>query len=217
MDEIVFNRMVKEDLDKLLIEGKNKARVARIIREIKEIDYNNSVRLEKRMLRDIDEIEKAIIRDLKRSTMDKVKKLALEERIKHERKNLDANQRILSEYLEYVSTQRQDLALEHKEVIEKIKLEEQKVRLQEKNLITLEKKKALQIYQAEMKKIAVKKQKEKKKLQEQIKLQKQEEKQKLISEQKRIKMSSAQRIEKEKQKIQDDLNKKLKKLEETNT
>jgi DNA repair protein SbcC/Rad50 len=217
MDEIVFNRMVKEDLDKLLIEGKNKARVARIIREIKEIDYNNSVRLEKRMLRDIDEIEKAIIRDLKRSTMDKVKKLALEERIRHERKNLDANQRILSEYLEYVSTQRQDLALEHKEVIEKIKLEEQKVRLQEKNLIALEKKKALQIYQAEMKKIAEKKQKEKKKLQDQIKLQKQEEKKKLITEQKRIKMSSLQRIEKEKQKIQEDLNKKIKKLEETNT
>lgn len=216
MDELVFNRMVKEDLDKILLEAKNKARVARIIREIKEIDYNNSVRLEKRMLRDIEEIEKAIIRDLKRSTMDKLKKLSLEERIKHERKNLEANQRILNEYLEYVSNQRQDLASEHKEVLDKIKQEEQKVKEQEKHLIALEKKKALQIYQSEMKKIKEKKQKEKKKLQEQIKNQKLEQKKKLINEQKRIRTQSEQRIEKEKKKIQDNLNQKLKKLEESN-
>ena len=50
-EDLFFSRMVKTDLDQELLKAKDRARVARVIRETKEVDYNNAIRLEKRMLK----------------------------------------------------------------------------------------------------------------------------------------------------------------------
>ncbi|RJX27591.1 MAG: DUF2357 domain-containing protein [Acholeplasma sp.] len=201
-EDIIFTRMVKTDLDQELIKAKDRARVARVIRETKEVDYNNAIRLEKRMLKSIVEIDKEIQKGLKKRAIEEAKKQAIEERIKIERQNLEKNQAMLSEYLEFVAEQKKLLVEESRDIQEKIKLEEKRIREDEKKLIELEKKKAMLKYQSEMKKIKDRQKKEKERAIIQAKKDRKNEQKKYIEAEKRLKMKSEERIKKAKEKIQ---------------
>jgi len=163
-EDMFFARMVKEDLDQELQKAKEKARVARIIRETKEVDYNNTIRLEKRMLKEIERINKEISKGLKRRSLEEGKKKAIEERIKLERQNLDKNQEALTEYLEFVSEQKRILAEEAKNTQEKLKKEELRIKQEEKRIIELEKKKAIDKYNLEMKRLRSKQKQDKERI-----------------------------------------------------
>jgi hypothetical protein len=58
LEDMFFQQLMKEDLEQSVNKAKDKARVARIIRETKEVDYNNAIRLEKRKLKEIDRQDK---------------------------------------------------------------------------------------------------------------------------------------------------------------
>lgn len=61
-----FNRLVTtSDPAKDLDEAKKKAKIAKIIREIKEKDYQNFVKLERRLLSDIDDAHRKVLNDWK--------------------------------------------------------------------------------------------------------------------------------------------------------
>lgn len=210
-EDLFFSRMVKIDLDQELLKAKDRARVARVIRETKEVDYNNAIRLEKRMLKNIVGINKEIQKGLKKRSIEEAKKQAIEERIKHERKNLEKNQLALSEYLEFVAEQKKLLEEDSREMQEKIKLEEKRIREEEKKIIELEKKKALKKYNEELKKIKARQQKDKERAVLQAKRDRELEKKKFKAAQQRMQQQAKERIQKEKQKVQEKLAKDLEK------
>ena len=210
-EDLFFSRMVKIDLDQELLKAKDRARVARVIRETKEVDYNNAIRLEKRMLKNIVGINKEIQKGLKKRSIEEAKKQAIEERIKHERKNLEKNQLALSEYLEFVAEQKKLLEEDSREMQEKIKLEEKRIRDEEKKIIEPEKKKALKKYNEELKKIKARQQKEKERAVLQAKRDRELEKKKFKAAQQRMQQQAKERIQKEKQKVQEKLAKDLEK------
>ena len=211
LEEIFFQQLMKEDLDAELVKAKDKARVARIIRETKEVDYNNAIRLEKRMLREIDRIDKEIIKENKRKIHDTAKKMAIEERIRIERDNLAKNQGILTDYLSIVSEQKKILADEQKAFEEKLKENARKLKEEEKERILQEKKKAQQKYQAEMKALQTKQRREKQRLEKLIKEQRRLQREKLKKEKENTKKASALRIQKAKENIQKEYEDKRKK------
>ena len=210
-EDMFFSRMVKVDLDQELLKAKDRARVARVIRETKEVDYNNAIRLEKRMLKNIASVNKEIQKGLKKRSIEEAKKLAIEERIKQERKNLDKNQLALSEYLEFVAEQKKLLEEDSKEMQEKIKLEEKRIREEEKRIIELEKKKALKKYNEEMNKIKERQRKEKERALLQAKRDRELEKKKFKETQIRLEQQAKLRIQKEKERIKEKLAKDLEK------
>ncbi|TNF07264.1 MAG: DUF2357 domain-containing protein [Bacillota bacterium] len=211
LEDIFFQQLVKEDLEQSVNKAKDKARVARIIRETKEVDYNNAIRLEKRMLKEIDRLDKELIKENKRKIIDDAKKKAIEERIRIERENLAKNQGILTDYLSIVSEQKQILTDEQKAFEEKLKENQRKLKEEEKEVIALEKKKAAQKYQQEMRALRTKQRQEKLKLEKQIKEQRRIQREKLKVEKEKTKALSKQRIEQAKEKIQKDYEEKLKK------
>jgi DNA repair protein SbcC/Rad50 len=204
-EESFFQRMVKSDLEDELTKAKDKARIARVIRETKEVDYNSAIRLEKRMLREIERIDKEIIKQTKRKNMELAKKMAIEERIRLERESLDSNQQALSDYLEFVSNTKQLLADEHRDVQDKIKEKAKLIKIEEKRIIELEKKKARDQYVASMKKLKDKQKRDKLKAQALLKKQLDAEKKRLLSETKKLEQQSKERIKTEKQKITTDI------------
>lgn len=210
-EDMFFSRMVKVDLDQELLKAKDRARVARVIRETKEVDYNNAIRLEKRMLKNIANVNKEIQKGLKKRSIEEAKKLAIEERIKLERKNLDKNQLALSEYLEFVAEQKKLLEEDSKEMQEKIKLEEKRIRDEEKRIIELEKKKALKKYNDEMNKIKERQRKEKERALLQAKRDRELEKKKFKETQTKLEQQAKLRIQKEKERIKEKLAKDLEK------
>ncbi|MBU1143482.1 MAG: DUF2357 domain-containing protein [Firmicutes bacterium] len=211
-DDIFFSRMVKQDLDAELLKAKDKARIARIIRETKEVDYNNSIRLEKRMLKEIERINKEISKGLKKRAIDEAKKQAIEERIKLERVNLDKNQETLSGYLEFVSEQKRIITDEARDINERIKAEEKRIKAEEKKIIELEKKKATIQYNAEIRKLKTKQRLEKEKYEKLAKAKIRAEKKRYKEEQLKLEKASKERIQKEKQKARVQAELKIKKV-----
>ncbi len=211
LEDLFFQQLMKEDLNQELTKAKDKARVARIIRETKEVDYNNAIRLEKKMLREIDRIDKELIKENKRKIHDDAKKKAIEERIRIERENLAKNQGILSDYLSIVGEQKRILADEQKAFEDKLKENQRLLKEEEKEIIALEKKKALQKYQQQMRALRTKQRHEKMKLEKQIKEQRRLQREKLKEEKQRTKDASKERIQKAKEKIQKDYEGKLNK------
>ncbi|HPG43083.1 MAG TPA: DUF2357 domain-containing protein [Acholeplasmataceae bacterium] len=210
-EDMFFSRMVKVDLEDELLKAKDRARVARVIRETKEVDYNNAIRLEKRMLKHIVSVNKEIQKNLKKKGIEEAKKQAIEERIKHERKNLEKNQYILSEYLEFVQEQKKLLQEDSRDIQDKIKLEEKRIRDEEKRLIEQEKKKALKKYSEELAKIKQKQQKEKERIALKTKKAREQEKKKFKAAQAKLKKQAQERVMREKKKFQAKLDKDLEK------
>ncbi len=207
--DLFFERMVKTDTETEVTKAKDKARVARIIREVKEVDYNNAIRLEKRMLKEVEQLDKKLAKELKSKSYDLAKKLAIEEKIRIERENLSINQGILEDYLRFVGEQKQTLNDEQKQFVVKLKENAQKIKEEEKKIIDAEKKKAKGMYNAEMKRLKAKQREGKKKIADQLKAQRKEQKEKMALQKQKNKSASADRIEKAKAKIQSDYEKKL--------
>lgn len=209
-DYDIFRRMVKEDLDSELLEAKERARVARIIRETKEVDYNNSIRLEKRMLKEIDRIDKEIQKKLKRKHLEEAKKQAVEERIRLERKNLDKNQKALSSYLEFVAEQKRLLQEQNKVLLDRIKEEERSIKAEEKKIIEAEKKKARDKYQKELKRMKTKLEKDQLKVEKDTKKKLNQFDKKFLDAQKKLKQKSRAKVKEKTKEINQKVEEKLK-------
>lgn len=208
-DDMFFARMLKTDTEAEILKAKDKARVARIIRETKEVDYNNAIRLEKRMMKEIQDLDKQLAKELKSKAYDLAKKLTIEEKIKIERENLSINQGILEDYLKFTSEQKQVLNDEQKAFAEKLKENARKVKEEERQIIETEKKKAKTLYNQDIKRLRAEQREKKKKLADQIRTQRAMHKKKLAEEKQKSKEASAAKIEKAKQKIQTDYEKKV--------
>ena len=210
MDEdFIFKVLVKEDKEAELMKLKEKLRVARIIRETKEVDYNNAIRLEKRLMKDIDQLDKEYIKENKRRIKEASKRAAIEEKIKLERQNLKKNQQELSNYLKFVSDTKSALTSEHQAVTQKINETRKQVKAEEKRLLEEEKKKAQIIYNQEMKKIRDKQKAERKRMEEKLKKQRKLEEERLKKQQEKIIKQSEERLKKQREKLAHETFKKI--------
>lgn len=122
-----FSRLVKDDdVEKNLEISKEKAKIAKIIRETKEVDYNNAIRLERKLLKDIEVANQRLILLNKKKTEDEAERLRIEGALKEQKDIAAKESQILADNLELVNKNREDLALEKKQVDETIAAEIQK-------------------------------------------------------------------------------------------
>lgn len=88
----IFNYMVSEDLEKQYNRKKYQLKFSKIIRNIKQVDYNNSIRRERKLLKELQDINRQIINKRKeeiRNEMDTSKIEKLEKELLFKRFELD--------------------------------------------------------------------------------------------------------------------------------
>eukprot|EP01156_Anaeramoeba_ignava_P017837 Anaeramoba_ignava/a90141_120.p1 GENE.a90141_120~~a90141_120.p1 ORF type:complete len:618 (-),score=124.85 a90141_120:2340-4193(-) len=210
-EDFMFRSLLKESMYDQLQTARQKARIMKIIRETKEVDYNNMMRLEKRLLKEVEYLNKQYLEQEKENIADEAKKASLAEKLKIERQNAEKDQNRVSRYLKYVSNQHKKLEENHKKTTEKIRKTREKVKLSEKQIIAAEKRKAKAAYQAELKRIKEQHAADKKKLQAQLAKQKEKDQKRLETQEENIAKASEKRIAMSKKKIEEQYAKKLKK------
>ncbi len=208
-DDYLFKSLIKETTEDQILKTKDKLHIARIIRETKEVDYNQSIRLERRLMKEIENLDKAFAKESKKRIREEAELAKVEEKIKIERQHLTENQEALKTYLDYVSAQKKLMSEEHKKVTEKIAATRKKVKAEEIKIIAAEKKKAKMLYDQEIKKIKAKQKRDQIRLNQKVKTQLKLEKQRLENQEAKIKKQSDQRIIKQQQKLKESHEKKL--------
>ena len=139
-----FSRMVKDDdVEKNLEVSKEKAKIARIIRETKEVDYNNAIRLERKLMKDIEAANQRLILMNRKKTEDEAERIKIEAALKEQKDIATKEAQMLSDNLELVNQNRETLSLEKKQVDENITSETQKA-IEENNALINNLKQTLQ-------------------------------------------------------------------------
>ena len=122
-----FSRMVKDDdVEKNLEVSKEKAKIARMIRETKEVDYNNAIRLERKLMKDIEAANQRLILMNRKKTEDETERIKIEATLKEQKDIATKEAQMLSDNLELVNKNRENLTLEKKQVEDNIVSETQK-------------------------------------------------------------------------------------------
>jgi hypothetical protein len=139
-----FARMVKDDdVEKNLEVSKEKAKIARIIRETKEVDYNNAIRLERKLMKDIEAANQRLILMNRKKTDDEAERIKIEAALKEQKDIAAKEAQMLSDNLELVNQNREALTAEKKQVDENITSETQKA-IEENNALINNLKQTLQ-------------------------------------------------------------------------
>ncbi len=211
-EDFMFRSLVKESAYDQLQSARQRARIMKIIRETKEVDYNNMMRIEKRILKEIDYLNKTYLEEEKRKIDAEAKQKALEEKVNIERRNAARDQARVNRHLKYVFDQHRKLEERHRKTTEKIRKTREKVKLSEKQVIAAEKRKVKAAYLAALKQIKDQHQADKKKLDAQLAKQIDKEEKRLKSQEKNMIQASKKRIQKEQQVIDERYAKKLKKI-----
>ena len=152
-EEDIFKMLIKDvDLDDKLLQAKNKARIARIIRETKEVDYNRSIRLEKKLMSEIDGLNGKLIVREKQLMKEEIKaeKMAL---MKQERERARNNIKVLEAELKTVVANKEALLKQQKEINQKLKDKEKEIAKAKQELLRKEKQKALEYRNTELAKL----------------------------------------------------------------
>lgn len=116
----VFRYLVKLDPEQQLTEAKHKARVARIIRETKEVDYKDAIRLEKRQLKQIADLNKKLLNQKKKDVEDAAKEEKIAETKRLEIEHAQENAKLLSDHQEFVKKQNDAMLDDHRKLKENL-------------------------------------------------------------------------------------------------
>ena len=146
-DVDIFQKLIKnDDPEELIEEAKYKAKIAKIIRETKEVDYRNYIRLEKKLLKEIQTSDQKLINILsKKQESNIVASLRLEE-LKQEKMIASTNERLLSEKEAFINKAKEDLVNNKNSIYEKLKENLQKKKDLEKKRLELERNKIKEEY-----------------------------------------------------------------------
>ncbi|MDY0210033.1 MAG: hypothetical protein RBQ91_01320 [Acholeplasma sp.] len=135
-NEDIFSRLVKDDdVEKHLADQKDKAKIARIIRETKEVDYNNAIRLEKKLMKEIETANQRLLQMLDKKALDEASSLEVEAKLKEEKELAIKEQQLLADNLAIVGKNREALAVERKRVDDVIKAEQEKHELNNQSML----------------------------------------------------------------------------------
>jgi DNA repair protein SbcC/Rad50 len=207
----IFHTIAKRTTEEELLDVKQKLRIARIIRETKETDYKYAVRLEKKMMREVQTLDQKLLRETKKSIKDEAKLQKEQERLRLEKEAAQSNQEILAEHLAYIKEQNDILKQQHQDVTEQLKLKQIELKELEKETIEKEKLRAKEQYEKEVAQLKEKVRREKEKMQAQIKRQKEAERLRLRDEKQKMQIKHKETIELNKQKIKNEKQKMLEK------
>lgn len=146
-DVDIFQKLIKnDDPEELIEEAKYKAKIAKIIRETKEVDYRNYIRLEKKLLKEIQTSDQKLINILsKKQESNIVASLRLEE-LKQEKMIASTNERLLSEKEAFINKAKEDLVNNKNSIYEKLNENLQKKKDLEKKRLELERNKIKEEY-----------------------------------------------------------------------
>ncbi len=196
-DQNIFNYLItEEDAEKSYDRKKYQLKFAKVIREIKEVDYNNSMRRERKLLKDLESLNKKIIKK-KKEEIEASKNRNTIERLK---KQVDDRMQIIGEYdkdiddidqnKEVLDYEKNSLEAFRNQALNEIKVEVNNYKRQAKMELASEKlilEKQIKDLEAEAKRKMEKLNKEIKSRKEKIRLEikeKEKETQKLIQEEK---------------------------------
>jgi DNA repair protein SbcC/Rad50 len=211
IDKDVFQYLVKKDLDQSLIDIKQKAKIAKMIREVKEVDYRESIRQEKRLLKEIAKVDRLLIKQNKKKIKDDAVREQQEIILKLEAENATINDQVLQLHEQYINQQQDEMKDHQLLVNQKLKDEAQKLKTYEKTQISKAKEIAKQKFLKEQKQIKQRLAREKERERLRKQKQKQKDLEKLRKEKERLKKQSSEKINKEKQKIQKTTHQKIQK------
>lgn len=122
VNDDIFTRMVKDDdIYSILDKTKEKAKIAKIIRETKEVDYNNAIRLEKKLVKDIEQAHNRLIQINKKKAADEAARIKVEAELKADKDIASKEQETLQANLDLVNQNRETLAEEKKAMDQRIK------------------------------------------------------------------------------------------------
>ena len=211
-DVDIFQKLIKnDDPEELIEEAKYKAKIAKIIRETKEVDYRNYIRLEKKLLKEIQTSDQKLINILsKKQESNIVASLRLEE-LKQEKMIASTNERLLSEKEAFINKAKEDLVNNKNSIYEKLKENLQKKKDLEKKRLELERNKIKEEYLIKKNQIITDSEEEKLKItqefEQQLKAFEDEQKDIYILEEQRLKEKFAEelkqlRMDQEKRELQ---------------
>ena len=220
----VFRQLVKnDDPEVLLPELKNKLKIARIIRETKEVDYNNAIRLERQLLKEIEKNDQRLIQTLSKRQEKSIIDLKEIERLKVEKQLSKENDKFLQEALKYTSNMKDTLQKEKQQLDDSLKQSIQERNEVEKTKLQAEKDKLNQAFDDKLKRLTEKYESDKKRQEQEFdkafKQFKKEQQDKLKAEKKNIKQLyelELKKIKEEKKEKENKLKIKLKAQHDNN-
>lgn len=199
-EEDYFKRLVKDvDYEKELEAVREKVKVARIIRETKAVDFNHAIRLEKRLLKETETLNKKILKEEKTKTRQDVRVLTKEQmdKIALEVKFAKEAQETLGKNLEFVSEKKTEIADLSKKLSEKLRIEKNTLMKKRKDTIQKEKEKLKLKQKLALQKIKEKQEKQQQKLSEKLKLQEEKIKNDYVKKQQELRDSETKLLKKE--------------------
>lgn len=199
-EDNIFSRMVKDkDPVKSLNDAKKKAQIARMIREVKQVDYNDSLRLERRYLKEIERANKRLLEANIKNKLITAKTVKSKAQIENDLRINKKREELVKKKLLEVRESKQEILLDKVSVKDEIKAYRNTLKAEEAKVIKAIKDEYNKKRRAEIKALEEKHKKELKKLaaekkrkQEQLKRQREQEKL-------RLKKAQERRIAKEKE------------------
>ncbi|MCF7932632.1 MAG: DUF2357 domain-containing protein [Acholeplasmataceae bacterium] len=212
LEDDFYRRFMRTTPVEALDDVKNKAKIAKIIREVKAVDFRNAIRLEKKLLAELSKREKDVVKEQKKSLDD----IAVEQSSEYikdlETKTQDETKETLEEHMAYVSEQNLLLQQMHKETDDKIKEEIALIKALEEERIEEEKEKARIRFEREQAKLKLRLEREKKRLADKKKREAQKDRARLTSRKAQTKKKSTEKVTKVKQTLTKRNDLKLQKL-----
>jgi DNA repair protein SbcC/Rad50 len=214
LDDGFFRQFIKATPKEALEDVKEKARIARIIRETKEVDYKNAIRLEKKFLAELSKREKDVIRDESKSIREKADTEAEELIDSLKASTHDEEQAMLAEHMAYVSEQNREMLELHKNTDLKISEDLKAIKEQEELAIAQEKEKARIRFEREQARLRLKLEREKKRLKDKKTKAAQKERERERARMAKARAQSKTRVTKAKKTLETSNAAKLKKLQD---
>lgn len=134
----IFMQGIKTPIEDQIKTLEDKIKVLKMIRKAKESDYQETMRQEKSLIRDLNTHYQTKLKEEKKRIKDAAKAKAVEETIKLEKKHLKENQKALQAHMSIVSELKHQIKEEEKKYQRKYKEKMKEMKLQEKLLIEKE-------------------------------------------------------------------------------
>lgn len=130
----IFTRLITEvDVTKELTEARRKALISRMIREVKQVDYNNALRRERKYLNEIAKFDGLLLKEVKAKEKLTKRDIATVKRLKKEAERVKLNEKETVKKLKVVKQNEDKIKVERITTNEKIRVYQAKLNEDLKN------------------------------------------------------------------------------------
>lgn len=153
-DEDIFKRLVK-DQDPVveLKDAKEKALIAKMIREVKEVDYREAVNQERRLLNKIAKLDQKLIQASKDNKLLTSKKIKSIEKLKKDKEKAKKQESYLNQKLKLTKKLDEELKVLKQKIYQDIQVLQKELKIEEEKTIKSFEKELNKKYKEELKKV----------------------------------------------------------------